>query len=77
MTWVVYIYILAECSSSDIVQDMCEEGRAGSDNAGVCVVDTSEIMRTAAVMSNIPGSGRCISCAVLSNFENVAILFMN
>ena len=56
---------------------MCEEERAGSDNAGGCMVDTCEIMRTAAVMSDIPGSGRCISCAVLSNFENVAILFMN
>ena len=55
---------------------MCEEERAGSDNAGEYVVDTSEIMRTAAVMSHIPGSGRCISCAVLSNFENVAILLM-
>ena len=69
---------------------MCEE-RAGSDNAGGCVVDTCEIMRTASVMSDIPGSGRCISCtvlsnfgsgrciscAVLSNFKNVAILFMN
>ena len=41
------------------------------------MVDTCEIMRTVAVMSDIPGSGRCISCAGLSNFENVAILFMN
>ena len=74
----------------NIVQDVCEE-RALSDNAGGCVVDTCEIMRTASVKSNIPrsgrciscavlsnfGSGRCITCAVLSNFENVPILFMN
>ena len=39
-----------------------------SDYAGGNAVDTCEIMGMAAETSDINGSGRCISCAVLSNF---------
>ena len=55
---------------------MCEGERAGSDNAVGYVVDKCEIMRAAAVMSDIPGSGRCSSSVGLGKCVNVTVGFL-